>query len=482
MVTKVINIEVKDGDVKKLNQDLNNLDKSFDKVDGSAKKASKSVDEVASNGGAIAILDELTGGLATRLKDSYEASKLFNFSLKGTRTALIATGIGAFVVALGAIVAYWDDIVGFITGANKELERQATIQDNITKQSERDLKILDQQDNILKLQGKSQQEINKLKKDSLKLVIQEQEESLKLAQQRLAELKEIQSSSSNGLEAFFKTGFVLLSNFGLFVDKIFGKLGLDTGFGTFVAEKSASIVESVFGTQEDIDEATQRVQDLEDAILSSRNRLAGIRLSELEGTGETAQVTTVGELSSSQLAEISNAEIVAERIGVIRQHARDTDLLQERALQAQKIALTKQTLNNISEVLGKTSSAGKAVAIASALINTYQGISAELATKTATPFEFGLKLANIASVASIGFKTVKDILATKLPSFASGGGSGGGVSTSAPSFNVVGTSGVNQLAESLQQDSDPIQAYVVGSNVTTQQALDRNITETATIG
>ena len=291
MVTKVINIEVKDGDVKKLNQDLNNLDKSFDKVDGSAKKASKSVDEVASNGGAIAILDELTGGLATRLKDSYEASKLFNLSLKGTRTALIATGIGAFVVALGAIVAYWDDIVGFINGANKELERQLNIQNDITEQSERDLKILDQQDNILKLQGKSQQEINKLKKDSLKLVIQEQEESLKLAQQRLTELKEIQSGSASGLEAFFKTGFVLLESFGSFVDKIFGKLGLDTGFGTFVGEKSASVLESVFGTQDDIDEATQRVQELEDSILSSRNRLAGIRLSELEGTGDTAQVT-----------------------------------------------------------------------------------------------------------------------------------------------------------------------------------------------
>ena len=138
---------------------------------------------------------------------------------------------------------------------------------------------------------------------------------------------------------------------------------------------------------------------------------------------------------------------------------------------------------SISNVLGETSAAGKAVAVATSLINTYQGITAELATKTATPFEFALKVANIASVTAIGFKSVKDILATKLPSFASDkGGGSGGASASAPSFNVVGQSGVNQLAQSLGQDQQPIQAFVVGSQVTTQQQLDNNIVETATLG
>ena len=60
------------------------------------------------------------------------------------------------------------------------------------------------------------------------------------------------------------------------------------------------------------------------------------------------------------------------------------------------------------------------------------------------------------------------------------GGGGGGVA--APSFNVVGTSGVNQLAESLQQDQQPVQAYVVGSNVTSQQELDRNIVDQVSLG
>jgi hypothetical protein len=57
-----------------------------------------------------------------------------------------------------------------------------------------------------------------------------------------------------------------------------------------------------------------------------------------------------------------------------------------------------------------------------------------------------------------------------------GGGVGGGVMS--PSFNVVGNSGMNQLAQIQQQ---PIQAYVVSGEVTSAQALDRNRIKNATL-
>lgn len=64
-----------------------------------------------------------------------------------------------------------------------------------------------------------------------------------------------------------------------------------------------------------------------------------------------------------------------------------------------------------------------------------------------------------------------------------GGGSGGG-GGSAPQFNVVGNSGVNQLAETMQGRSAqaPIQAYVVANDVTTAQGLNRNIVTNASLG
>jgi hypothetical protein len=151
-------------------------------------------------------------------------------------------------------------------------------------------------------------------------------------------------------------------------------------------------------------------------------------------------------------------------------------------------AKTSETLIKGADLLGKNTAAGKSMAVAAALINTYQGITAELATKTVTPFEIGLKIANVGIIAATGFKAVKNILAVKTPG---GGGSGGGGSmgsistpaTVAPNVNVVGASRTNAIAETIaQQGQQPIKAYVVANDVTTQQGLNRSIVTSASIG
>jgi hypothetical protein len=148
-------------------------------------------------------------------------------------------------------------------------------------------------------------------------------------------------------------------------------------------------------------------------------------------------------------------------------------------------AKTSETLNKGADLLGKNTAAGKAMAAAAALINTYQGITAELATKTVTPFEIGLKIANVAIIAATGFKAVQDIVSVQIPG---GGGGGGGAQTgsapsmTAPSFNTVGSSSTNQLAQTIgSQSQTPIKSYVVASDVSTAQALDRNIISNASI-
>jgi hypothetical protein len=66
---------------------------------------------------------------------------------------------------------------------------------------------------------------------------------------------------------------------------------------------------------------------------------------------------------------------------------------------------------------------------------------------------------------------------------AAGGGGGGGETPAAPSFNVVGPSGANQIAESIGgRDTQPLKAFVVGGDVTTQQGLNRGIVQNATLG
>lgn len=149
---------------------------------------------------------------------------------------------------------------------------------------------------------------------------------------------------------------------------------------------------------------------------------------------------------------------------------------------------TASVLARGADLLGKNTAAGKAMSIAAATINTYQGITAELATKTVTPFEIGLKIANVALIAATGLKAVKDIISVKVPGGGGGGaapsmsgaGAGGGA---APQFNVVGNSGVNQLAGIMAtNEQTPVKAYVVPSDVTTGQSLDRNIIRNASLG
>ena len=76
-----------------------------------------------------------------------------------------------------------------------------------------------------------------------------------------------------------------------------------------------------------------------------------------------------------------------------------------------------------------------------------------------------------ASKAGGGGSSVGDIQAPK-PS-----------TSAAPTFNVVGASGTNQLAETIAgKQNSPLKAFVVSKEVSTAQEMDRNIVQSASIG
>ena len=200
------------------------------------------------------------------------------------------------------------------------------------------------------------------------------------------------------------------------------------------------------------------------------------------------QERKLAELDRLKATEEQKAEVIAyyqNQIQDVKDKNAAEDEKNEKIKNAAQISMVKNTLGNMSTLFDDQSAAGKATAAAAALINTYQGITAELATKTVTPFEFGVKIANIATTAAIGFKSVKDILKTT-PSNARGGtnpasGAGGGAPVP-PAFNVVGQSGETQLADAIgSQTQRPSRAYVVSNDVTTSQELERNIIEGASI-
>ena len=142
-------------------------------------------------------------------------------------------------------------------------------------------------------------------------------------------------------------------------------------------------------------------------------------------------------------------------------------------------------LGEYSNILGQQTAEGKALAIAQATINAYLGISEIWKAPNPYPEPFGTatKIASTVLLGTSAFQNVQKILDVQVPGGGGGGGSAPGMtSTNAPQFNVVGTSGANQIAQTLGKEQPVVKAYVVSSDVTTQQALDRNIVKSATLG
>ena len=124
----------------------------------------------------------------------------------------------------------------------------------------------------------------------------------------------------------------------------------------------------------------------------------------------------------------------------------------------------------------------KALQLGGAIIDAGKAITASLAS---APIAIG-PVPNPAGIASLAFAAttsavnIAKIAATQFES------TGGPADTpdpnisdaAAPNFNVVGDSGINQIA-ALQ--STPVQAFVVSGEVTTSQALDRNRVQNATL-
>jgi len=228
----------------------------------------------------------------------------------------------------------------------------------------------------------------------------------------------------------------------------------------------------------------------EEEKIAQETRLQGI----IDEANIGTQARVDAEIALNEFLE-SNYQ---ERIGL------ETEL--EDAVVASNDAKLASQLEFLSAVSSVTSSldglfkegsrAAKTAALTTIAINTATGLiqgldiaqkSAKLAgpgAALAFPIFYASQIAAVLGAAS----QAKGILSSS-----SSGSSVSGISTStltspsatqfesqAPEFNIVGTSGVNQIADVVSSQA-PVKAYVVANDVTTAQALDRNIVESATL-
>jgi len=112
-------------------------------------------------------LNMVTGGYASRLRNlqllfgfAQKKALAFAGSMKVLKTALIATGIGALVVALGLVVAYWEDIVNLIRGAVSNQKEYNEMLESANGRMSAQIKLLDKQ---IELAGENTKEAENLR-------------------------------------------------------------------------------------------------------------------------------------------------------------------------------------------------------------------------------------------------------------------------------------------------------------------------------
>lgn len=182
-------------------------------------------------------------------------------------------------------------------------------------------------------------------------------------------------------------------------------------------------------------------------------------------------------ISSNSANAVMNAtKMSVEQTDSLKKKYNDIDLADAKILQDAKIKATSDTLNIVGDILGKESVAGKAIAISSALINTYLGISAGV--KLGYPAAIPAVLA----AAATGFKAVKNIIGTKVPK---GGGAGGGSVPSMGSMEApikpqaqtttLSTASINQIGVASSR------AFVLETDVTNNQERIQRLNRAARI-
>jgi hypothetical protein len=198
------------------------------------------------------------------------------------KTAIGSTGIGLLVVALGAIYAYWDDITAAVSGVSSEQEElNKKTQENLTAQ-EKQLGAISEQENILKLQGKSEEEIYQLKLDQYDQTIaaaRANVQNMETTAQMQVEAAQRNKDILVGILDFLTIPVeVLLKT----VDAVGEALGQDFGLEKKFKDLKEGAANLVFDPEETKKEAQKTIDEAKKGLTKLENDRAGMVLQRQE--------------------------------------------------------------------------------------------------------------------------------------------------------------------------------------------------------
>jgi len=442
-------------------------------------------------------------------------------SFKFLKVAIAATGIGLFLVALGTLVAYWDDIKGAIGGVNVE-QGKLNVQSTKNLKTEQDkLEAIDGQNNQLKLQGKSEREI-------LDIKIKQTEETIKAATINVENAKitkklQVEASERNkeiltGIVKFMAIPITLLLTTIDEIGKALGKnFQLLKGF-------TGGLSNLIFDPKKTAEEGDKTIKIAEKDLATLKEKNAGYKLSVNElnkkdadekqkvadsfaaftlnaklqkEADDRASIKDLQKLQEEADAANAEKEKIAEedRIAAlqyrtaqvlqINKTAQDNDKKNKDALidaeaqfQNAKFDIANQGLNLIQQLAGQGTALAKAAALSQIIIDTGRGFAsgltiAQSSAKAAGPaaaFAFPIFYATQIAAVLGAVGKAKSIL-SQVP----GGGIGGSISAPTMSQSPMTPQVPQAATTNISQESindlgnKAVRAYVIESDVTSNQ-------------
>jgi hypothetical protein len=444
------------------------------------------------------------------------------------RGAIVSTGLGALVVAIGLIIPKiieWADWTG---RAKKEqeklneslLDQQTIIKDN-RKELEKDLAFREQyaralgksDDDLLKIQKQNNSERNKairqeidaarerlqaLREVDLGVMASSKEEYLELVKNNLNKrreiVKEIKALQSE-IEENNKQ--ILLSETQLNTNKENARQkDVDN-----VKKSHKEIVKETKNHYKELsDLQDEQFRLMQEATYSEQELEIARLVEQYDKKFEIANGNAELELALTQKLKEEIASINSKYLPKEVEQVQETNTQKkasDKEVLDEKIRLTKDGLDLIGslytnfagqseEQQRKAFEVQKAVSIASATIDGIEGTIAAYKSAQKSPITIAFPAYPAIMAAAAGAFAVNNIRRIGQTTFKSSSSASGGSAPTpstpnatqqlaTPNFNIVGASGVSQT-----ENLAPVKAYVVSADVTTAQALDRNRINNAT--
>ena len=417
-----------------------------------------------------------------------------SLAFRALRGAILATGIGALVIGIGVLVDKIIDWTNRTSEAEKaqnklaastkkmngEIDNQISVltalggkEEEIYKlrlqRNENELNVLR---NKLKTTGKLNEEelaqFKKLKTDIDVLNIQENNRIKKTEQEKAKNVSDANKELTKQRVEDEKAALQQLEDLrieNIQIEFLRNQERINSDFKRRVDEINALKIQEGLKTQLILEEQKKR-----DIALAENNKLIQKQQT------DAAQIAKLNDVNQ-KAASLDLEKSFQNGLIQIQKASADTKVkIEEQLLQVRRNQLneTANAIQNLTTIVGRDTVAGKALGIATALINTYQGASEAIKQKSTlpSPFDVIAKVANVGAIIATGLRTVKAITSVQVPG-------GGGASPATPNVQVAApitpapTPQVTSTllnAQAIQQlGSATNRAYVLESDVTNSQ-------------